>query len=227
MVGYQGWFTCENGTAAKHWVEPDLSVDMLPDVSEYNSEDLCTLPGYNDSNGNPIKVFSSQTPGIVNTHFEWMKKYGIDGAFVQEFLSKLKTEKGLNERLNVTKNVKNSAEKYGRAWAIMFDVSAAAEDSVPILEEVMPHFNDMIKNSPMYLRENGKPLVAVWGIGGEEGRHLSNPVKALKVVQFLKNEGYSVFGGMVKNTWKDNYGKDSDWTDLVNSFDVVSPWVVG
>jgi hypothetical protein len=230
MAGYQGWFTCENGTAANHWFVKggnQLVIDMLPDVSEYNPEDLCNLTGYKDSNGKPTKVFSSQSPGIVDTHFNWMQQYGIDGVFVQEFLQVLKTQKGLDWRLNVTKNVKNSAEKFGRAWALMFDASGASKDTLTTLQKVMPYFKDLIINSPMYLHENGKPLVAVWGFGGEEGRHLSNATYAIQVVEFLKNQGFSVFGGMVQDAWKEKYQRDSAWTKLINSLDVLSPWMVG
>ena len=229
MTGYQGWFTCENGNAARHWFQKggnQLVIDMLPDVSEYNPDELCTLSGYEDSNGKPIKVFSSQSPGIVDTHFKWMQQYGIDGVFVQEFITTLKDRP--EHRLNVTKNVKNSAEKYGRAWAIMFDASGASKDTLSILQKVMPDFKDLITNSPMYLHEHGKPLVAVWGFGGEAGgKHLHDAKYAIQVVEYLKNQGFSVFGGMVESIWKEKYKKDSTWTKLINSLDVLSPWMVG
>jgi hypothetical protein len=75
------------------------------------------------------------------------------------------------------------------------------------------------------LHEHGKPLVAVWGFGGQEGRHLSNATYALQVVQYLKNEGFSVQGAMADNKWKYNYYKDSAWKMLVQSLDVLNPWL--
>ena len=226
MTGYQGWFTCEDGNAAKHWLNQDnnLVVDMLPDVSEYDPNDLCDLPGYKDRNGNQIKVFSSQRLGIVDTHFRWMQEYGIDGAFLQHHLSAFGTAEGQNRRMTVARNVKNSAEKHGRAWAIMFDVSGSSENTLSILQDIMPPLKDLITNSSMYLKTNGKPLVAVWGFGGKEGRHLHNPTDGLEVIKFLKEEGFSVFGGMVRDTWANNYNRNAAWTELVNSLDVISPW---
>lgn len=226
MVGYQGWFTCKDGYAEHHWNKPHLVVDMLPDVSEYDPNDLCILSGYHDRNGDPIKVFSSASQGIVDVHFRWMKEYGIDGVFVQDFLNEMRNQKGIDKRLNITENVKNSAEKYGRAWAIMFDASSTPNDALSILKEVIPQFNQLIQNSPMYLHEHGKPLVAVWGFGGED-KHITDPKKGLEVVKYLKDQGFSVYGGFPKNDWREGYGKDATWTELVNSLDVLSPWTVG
>ena len=217
-----------NYIAEKHWFENGhVVVDMLPDVSEYDEDDLCTLPGHFDKNGKPIKVFSSESPGIVNTHFKWMQEYDIDGAFVQEFLTDMSDPKWMQNRLKVTTNVKNAAEKYGRSWAIMFDLSRAEKILEGIKEALDGGFSDLIKNSPMYQKQNGKPLVAIWGIGGEE-KHLGNPKEALGIVEFLNKEGFSVYAGFAGSYWKTELKSgDSDWTKLVESFDVISPWTVG
>lgn len=224
MVGYQGWFSCKDGYGAKHWASPDLATDMLPDVSEYDPKDLCILSGYQDSNGNPIKVFSSQSPGVVDLHFKWMQKYGIDGAFVQEFFSDMKDLSGIEQRLNVTQNVKASAEKYGRAWAVMFDVSGLPDDAPMLFKKILPYFQDMIRNSTMYLQEHGKPLVAVWGLGGSEGKHITDPKVGMEVIQYLKDQGYSVYGGFPQSKWSENF---DEWKELINMVDVLSPWSVG
>jgi hypothetical protein len=231
MVGYQGWFTCsEEGIAQKHWYEQGHVVaEMLPDVSDYPDQDtLCTLPGHFDKNGKPIKVFSSQTPGVVNTHFKWMQEYDIDGAFLQQFLVALNDPVAMARRLNVTTNVKNAAEEYGRAWALMFDVSGFEQSPLEAIKEALyGGFIDLIKNSTMYQKQNGKPLVAIWGIG-DNPNHLGNPVQALEIVEFLNQQGFSVYAGVAGNKWKIEYARgDPYWKALVESFDVISPWTVG
>ena len=52
LFGYQGWFNCPGpgGGPWTHWSrgEPDagsLSVDMYPDLSEFQAEDLCPANG--------------------------------------------------------------------------------------------------------------------------------------------------------------------------------------
>jgi hypothetical protein len=230
MVGYQGWFTCsEEGIAQKHWFEDGhVQMEMLPDVSEYDENDLCTLPEHFDKNGKPIKVFSSESPGVVNTHFKWMQEYDIDGAFVQEFLTSLSETKGMERRLKVTTNVKNAAEEYGRAWAVMFDLSKAEQSPLEAIKKALDGgFSDLIKNSPMYLKQNGKPLVAIWGIGDDES-HLGDPEEALEIVELLNQQGFSAYAGFAGSKWKTELESgDSEWEKLVESFDVVSPWTVG
>ena len=226
MVGYQGWFRCENGIGSTHWGSNHPVVDMLPDVSEYDPEGLCILKGFKYRDGTPVKVFTSESPSIVDTHFKWMKDYGIHGAFVQDFLSDMKSKRGIQWRVNVTGNVKNAAEKHERAWAIMFDISGFEKNTLGKLKEILPYFEDMIKGSPMYLHENGRPLIAVWGFNGNPDKHISDPKVASDIISFLKSKGYSIYGGFVKST-KGNFVKPNEWKDIIYSLDVVSPWNVG
>lgn len=82
LFGYQGWFSHpKDGSAAgwRHWapgVVPNgktVSFDLWPDVSEYNSQDLCATD-LHFANGETAYLFSSYRAGVVNKHFEWMQQ---------------------------------------------------------------------------------------------------------------------------------------------------------
>ena len=80
IVGYQGWFGCpgdfENNRNWQHWfvkrVSPEtLTVDLLPALHGIDEADLCDT-GLKRADGSAVKLFSSQNPRIVATHFRWM-----------------------------------------------------------------------------------------------------------------------------------------------------------
>ncbi len=101
MAGYQGWFNAEGDGAGRGWYhyakknnvfEPgSCKVDYWPDVSEYEKK---YKTSFVLANGQPAYVFSSYDESTVDLHFKWMKDYGIDGAFLQRFITTLKDPKG-------------------------------------------------------------------------------------------------------------------------------------
>ena len=96
LCGYQGWFNtpCDGaGFGFTHWgrslENPDRArfvVDMWPDVSEYDSADLCEVPGLKLPDGSPAKLYSANRKGPVLLHCQWMREYGIDGVFLSRFV---------------------------------------------------------------------------------------------------------------------------------------------
>ena len=78
-------------------------------------------------------------------HFKWMQEYGIDGVFLQQFVTELKSEKLLKIiilksknflrpgttnrefRDKVQQNVLKGAEKFGREFSIMYDISGVKD----------------------------------------------------------------------------------------------------
>lgn len=95
FVGYQGWFATPNDGTGKGWQhwgkipEGQLTVEMWPDNSEYAPVALMDS-GLTLANGNPGTLFSSHYQNVTDTHFRWMKAYGMDGALVQRFVIGLK-----------------------------------------------------------------------------------------------------------------------------------------
>lgn len=78
------------------------------------------------------------------------------------------------------------------------------------------------------MNHHGRPLVAIWGIGFNDGRaYTLDECRAL--VEFLKNDGCSVMLG-VPTGWRElneDAVKQTALHDIIALADVVSPWTVG
>jgi hypothetical protein len=96
LCGYQGWFnTPGDGTdfGFTHWGRGldrpgggRFTVDMWPDVSEYDPADLREVPGLQLPDGSPAKLYSAFRKGPVLLHCKWMRQYGLDGVFLSRFI---------------------------------------------------------------------------------------------------------------------------------------------
>jgi hypothetical protein len=130
VCGYQGWFLAPgdgnpSSVGWRHWsrdtdnIGPGLyTIDMWPDVSEYEPDQLFDAPGVQLLDGNQGKLFSSITPKTVDLHFKWMRDYGIDGVFLQRFVSELGDPRFFDIRNQVLNNLRSSAADYGRVFAL-------------------------------------------------------------------------------------------------------------
>jgi hypothetical protein len=244
LMGYQGWFTCPgDGSRVNGWFHwfsnntPNASsfrVDMYPDASELTPAERCptnmTYP-----NGQPAYLYSAYNPTTVMRHFQWMSDYGIDGVFLQRFGTELADPAFFDERNVVTKNVQAGSEAYGRVFAVMYDTSGMNGSTfVNALEKDWKYMVDVLKvtESPAYLHQNGKPVLAIWGLGFTE--HPGTPQQAMELVNFFKNNPdpkyqVSLVGG-VPTSWRTLQGdslSDPGWSDYYCSLDVISPWTVG
>src|SRR4051812_8672160 len=94
-VGYQGWFACIGDGAPInawwHW-SPNSSqppspsntgIVAWPDMRDYTHTYRTAYA--NLGNGQPATLFSSYDQQTVDTHFQWMRQYGIDTAALQRF----------------------------------------------------------------------------------------------------------------------------------------------
>ncbi|MBP2159780.1 MULTISPECIES: glycoside hydrolase family 71/99-like protein [Asticcacaulis] len=245
LVGYQGWFRCPgdgsgSGFTKGHWFlagpkGPDSLypgkrrwiVDMLPDVSEMDKSSLCTVPG-KTRGGKPIQVFTSFAPATQQTHFRWMREYGIDGALVQRFVKRLPQEYQENDQ--VLKNIMAAARDNGRVFAIEYDVTDAKGDVFGALKADWQRLKQMgVTKQPGYQMDEGKPVVSLWGLGFGDGRHISDPDTALEIITWFKGQGVRVMGG-VPGYWTSlsrDSAKDPRWTKVYAQFDIVQPWAVG
>jgi hypothetical protein len=241
LMGYQGWFGCpDDGSAANQWwhwfhnqtaTAADANMDFLPDTTGFASNELFnTAMTY--SNGSPVQLYSSAVEQTVLRHFQWMQENQLDGVFLQRFLSDLSSPQFYSFRNQVTANVRAGAEASGRVFANMYDVSGAPTNTLvsDITNDWLYLVNIMrITNSPRYLCHKGKPVVAIWGFGFNDGNHLASPQQALTVINWFKSQGVTVMGG-VPTYWRtltnDSY-TNAAWTPVYLSFDVISPWAVG
>jgi hypothetical protein len=236
VAGYQGWFACPSDPVDPRWSHwfhggqtpgPDtLSVDLWPDLSEFDQSELCpsgmTLPS-----GQPAFVFSSQSDATVRRHFRWMREYGIDGAAVQRFFNPR-----ISQRLNaVLGHVRTAAEAEERGFFIMYDLTQLTTD-----EEVAGIERDWaglqttqhLTSSPSYMHHRGRPVVGLWGLGITDRK--ATPAMAAALISFFKDEAKVTVLGGVASRWRTLTGdshSEPQWADVYRSFDILSPWTVG
>ncbi|KAG1852334.1 hypothetical protein C8R48DRAFT_724481 [Suillus tomentosus] len=252
LVGYQGWFTCNgdgepmdpNHHGWLHWFDKPISdggrpnTDLWPDVSEYSPSELFPAPDLQNADGEPVFLFSSRNSKTVRRHFHWMALHGVDGAFLQRFAGQCDLEAGSAAirkiRDEVGDRVREAAEAEGRVFAIMYDVSGVHPDKIQrVLEQDWTHLirDKYVLDSPNYLREKGKPVIALWGFGFNHRNHSPQVVRS--IVNFFRSStpgGVYLMAG-VPGHWRTSTS-DSDpdpeflrvWTE---EFDALSPWTVG
>lgn len=240
LCGYQGWFTTPKDGTDLGWThygfdKPDRAhIDLWPDVSELTPEERHDTPLKN-ADGSPAQVFSSAHPRTVLRHFEWMREHQIDGVFLQRFGTTLKSPKNRTHTNRVLENVRTASRQTGRAWALMYDLSGLKKGD--ILAHVMQDWKHLrntlhIDQDPHYLHHQGRPLIAVWGIGFSDDRDYSLDETA-ELLRFLSRN--PEFGGMatlagVPTWWREgarDATTDPARLDVFKLADVISPWSVG
>ncbi|KAF9221268.1 hypothetical protein BS17DRAFT_271438 [Gyrodon lividus] len=252
LVGYQGWFTCAgDGEPVDpghhgwlHWFNAPIpsggrpNIDLWPDVSEYSPSELYPAPGLKTADGEQAFLFSSRHPKTVRRHFHWMALHGVDGAFLQRFAGQCDMEAGNQGirriRDEVGDRVKEAAEAEGRVFAIMYDVSGVSPDKIQrILEQDWIHLlrDQCLLDSPNYLHEKGRPVVALWGFGFNNRNHTPDLVRAIATFFRFSTPGGVYLVAGVPGHWRTS-ASDADrnpefvrvWTEC---FDALSPWTVG
>ncbi len=236
MAGYQGWFGAPGDGSGYSWIHwsggatpnPDnISFDMWPDLREYDADELFETDFvYSDLTN--AGLFSSYTAKTVDRHVKWMKDYGIDGVFVQRFISSALSR--TDQRDTVLQNVRHASETHGRVFANMYDMSGGTTTVVEDLKNDWMHLVDDLKitESPNYLHHNGRPVLSLWGINvGNTKENLTAPMAADMVQWFTEDapEKYLVtLKGGVNDDWRT---QDPEWQRVYEKLDVISPWAVG
>ena len=242
MCGYQGWFGTpgdEGGYKSfghycdsKGEFKPGFcSIDFWPDMSEYEKT-YDTEFTYAD--GTKATVFSSQDASTADLHFKWMNEYNIDGVYIQRFVVGLSNADHIYKYNNVLYNCRIAANKYGRTFAITYDLSGMTSSSVDDLIKDWKFLVDKanITGDSAYLHHNKKPVIEIWGVGFNDNRAY-NLVDCMKLVDFFKNDPkygncYVVVG--VPNGWRELNGdclNDPLMTEIMLKVDCISPWAPG
>lgn len=239
LVGYQGWFRCPGDGSPKdawsHWSKgipsaETTSIDLYPDTSELDRKSLCALPGMTIG-GKQAYVFSSFPKETVEKHFEWMRTYEIDGALIQRFINSIQPQH--EEGDAVLKNVRSSAEKTGRTFAVEYDLSGAhPETALKQLQDDWKYLTENlhITSSPAYLKDKGKPVVSIWGLGFNDKSHIQDPALALKIVRWFKDTAHVTVMGGVPAGWgtlSRDSSSNKSWDEVYAALDIVQPWTVG
>ncbi|MBM9505389.1 discoidin domain-containing protein [Actinacidiphila acididurans] len=232
-VGYQGWFACIGDGApingwwhwTQNWGQPpspsNTGIKCWPDMREYTK-------GYqtayaNLGNGQPATLFSSYDQQTVDTHFLWMKQNAIDTAALQRFNP---TGGEGPTRDAMAGKVRSSAEKQGVKFYIMYDVTGWTSMQSDIKADWT---NKMSAHtaSPAYARQNGKPVVCIWGFGFNDNNHPFTPDACLDVINWFKSQGCYVIGGVPREWRTGGAGTRTGYTDVYHAFNMLSPWMVG
>ncbi|MGL4943850.1 MAG: glycoside hydrolase family 71/99-like protein [Thermoguttaceae bacterium] len=245
LCGYQGWFTAAGDGSPRPWIhyamqgkfEPGFSaVDMWPDMSEMDDDEKYPTP-FQFADGRTATVFSSQNYKTVRRHFQWMRDHDLDGVFLQRFPT---GHDGTAAQIlnQVVVNVRQAANETGRCWALMYDLSGKREGEIEsVVKADWKRLVDKMRlgkdvNDKSYLRHNGKPVVAVWGIGFNDNRRYTL-AECLDLVKFLKDD--PVYGGNcvmigVPTYWRERTRDCLDDPlvhEIIETADIVSPWTVG
>ncbi len=242
MCGYQGWFAAEGDGGGRGWVHwggrdgfrPGSScIDLWPDVSELDPDERYATP-FLRPDGRPAEVFSSFNRKTVLRHFQWMQAYGLDGVFVQRFITDVSHPKGARHFNVVLNHCREGANLFGRTYAVMYDLSGlGAARMQSVMDDWKALVDRMeITKDPAYLHHAGKPVVAVWGFGFNDHRKYT-PEEGLELARFLKEDprygGCTVMLG-VPAYWRTldrDCVKDEAVHQLILKADIVSPWAVG
>ena len=243
MAGYQGWFRAPGDGSGRGWVhwgreafnDDNCTVEAFPDMREYEKK---YPSGFAYEDGSPVEVFSSYDYQTVDTHFKWMKEYGIDGAMVQRFFGSTHP-RFRQDGVQILKHAKQAAEKYGRALVVMYDLSGArpGQDISARLINDWKYLVDELKitggENTSYLFHNGKPLVSIWGLGFIDRPYTLDSMGIEKFIKFLKEDkeygGCSIMAGVPPTfrTLDGDTQSDPKLHEILKECDVVSPWNPG
>ncbi|MFO0846769.1 MAG: N-6 DNA methylase, partial [Gemmataceae bacterium] len=242
VCGYQGWFTAPDDAAGLGWrhypnrgrFEPGrCCIDLWPDVGDLDDDEKYPTP-FRHADGRVAHVFSSHNRKTVLRHFHWMKEYGLDGVFVQRFAVETVQPLGLRHCNTVLAHCREGANLHGRGYAVMYDLSGLPEGGVGhVIEDWKLLVARMkIGRDAAHLRHGGKPVVAVWGVGFNDGRRYTL-AECERLVDFLKNDkeygGFTVLLGVPTGlrTLDADSVKDAALHRVVGQADIISPWTVG
>ena len=237
MAGYQGWFNAPgsgNNYGWIHWTSGaipaagNITFDMWPDMREYDADELYeTNFVYADLTN--AGLFSSYNRKTVNRHVKWMKDYGMDGVFVQRFISSALSRP--DHRDTVLQNVRYACEEHGRVFANMYDMSGGnpASFDEDVKNDWMHLVDDLkITQSQNYLHHQGKPVLSLWGVHVGNSKDLLPVEKWAALVKWLTEEAPEKYRVTLKagvgNGWKDD---SSEWQEVYDAFEFISPWAVG
>ena len=232
-VGYQGWFACPGDGAPIggwwHWSRDrsqppspsNTTIVSWPDVRDFTHTYPTAYP--NLGNGQPAALFSSYDQQTVDTHFKWMQTYGVDTAALQRF-NPTGDEGPTRDAMAI--KVRSSAEATGRKFYIMYDVSGWSTMQQQIKDDWTNKMSAHAASSS-YARQNGKPVVCIWGFGFNDDNHPFTPAACLDVINWFKGQGVYVIGG-VPTYWRQGINDSkAGFLDVYHAFNMLSPWMVG
>jgi hypothetical protein len=244
ICGYQGWFNAYgDGSPVDRWVHwsrgiyqsnsgapspGEVTFEVYPDVTDYSDADLYQTGLGTLGDGRPAKLYSSYHQEVLQKHFQWMEQNGIDGVALQRFIAE--TYDGVFEanRDTVAVRLMRAAEERHRIFYIMYDISGFNGDQLSYLENDWSStlVNGLhLTSSPAYAQNDGKPVVALWGIGFTHIQFTA--AQSLELINWFKTNGYYVIAG-TPTYWRQGINDSKpDFEEVYQALDMISPWTVG
>ena len=249
MVGYQGWYRTPNDWDDRGWAHwtrsttnppntsqlpssSNLTVDQWPDLTELSPASRYRAGNLLTKSGKPAELFSSTDKETVRNHFRWMRLHGIDGAYLQRFVTKrsLAVNGGTEFVLH---HVREAANLEGRIWAIEYDISSLdtdySADRSERYDTIVADWKWLVDETkllrdPRYARHGGKPVVFIWGFSVPDRDFTA--AEANRIVNFFKRDpvygGNHVIGGG-PNTWR-TQTEASGWPEHYRLYDEFLAW---
>ncbi len=237
MAGYQGWFAAEGDESHRGWYHygfrgDNASIDFWPDMTEYTKKYVAP---FKMADGSDAYLYSAYDAESVDLHFKWMKEYGIDGVFMQRFVSEVKNPSGKKHFNKVLENALKAARKYDRAIGVMYDLSGCRPEDMKVLEDDWKELQNLFslfdrKQNPTYIWHNKQPLLTIWGVGFNDNRRYSIADVQQMIVNIKADKKVSIMLG-VPYYWrildKDTENNPLLHTLIKTNIDIVMPWAVG
>lgn len=204
---------------------------MYPDMREFEAGEACAIPDMTTGNA-PAYLFSAGNSKTVARHFKWMQHYGLDGVLVQRFVSDIPGDYSSGDA--VLKNIMAAALKYGRTFAIEYDISGA--NPTTLLKTLQQDWSYLVDTlhvtaNPQYLYHEGKPVVSVWGIGLNDSKHPPSDIpSAMQLIDWFRSTALVTYIGGTPAYWRtfsNDAWTDPAWASVYRSMDVIQPWTVG
>jgi len=168
-------------------------------------------------------LYSSFSDQAVNVHFSWMQKNNIDTAALQRFNP---TGGEGPVRDAITAKVKTAAENNNRKFYIMYDVGGWTNMQSEIKTDWMNKMS-AYTSSPAYAKQNGKPVVAIWGFGFNDENHVWSADVCLEVINWFKTRGCYIIGGVATHWRTQDSDSRPNFLSAYKAFDMISPWMIG
>ena len=244
-VPNQGWYHYRESEQFRPGVLRN-SIDFWPDMSEYEKKYVVgdgDATGYSSPfilpDGSHATVFSSYDESTVLTHFKWMKDYGLDGVFMQRFVGEIQDPKHKDHFDKVLAHAMKGSNQYQRAIAVMYDMGGVVPDNPSMATSMVADAQRLMDDYQLkdrsrqkyYLYENGKPLLALWGIGFNDSGH-PRPVYLEPFIEQLQAQGWAIMLGCPAY-WRAG-GNDcvtgnehKKLIELIKKCDAFIPWYVG
>ncbi len=244
-VPNQGWYHYRESEQFRPGVLRN-SIDFWPDMSEYDKKYVVgdgDATGYSSPfilpDGSHASVFSSYDESTVMTHFKWMKQYGLDGVFMQRFVGEIQDPKHKDHFDKVLDNAFKGSDTYDRAIAVMYDMGGVVPSSPSMAESMVKDAQELMDKYVLkdrskhkyYLYENGKPMLALWGIAFNDSSH-PKPSYLEPYIEQLQAQGWAIMLGCPAY-WRVG-GNDcvsgaehTKLLDLIKKCDAFIPWYVG